>query len=219
MEIIKVNQQTLSDYLISTNRIFTESELKYFASIQTKTNGHNINLYISLSTNIIVIKDDITKLNVEIIVNPANTNGLGCFQIDHKCLDNIIHRRAGPQLRDECRRVLNGESLETPKCIITNAYNLPCKYVIHVAGPNYYETNTLNYELLLKCYDNAIELSEKMQLHEIAFPCISTGLFGYPSDETSKIVINHLKKYKGNLRIILVCYDTENYNSYIKMSF
>lgn len=110
----------------------------------------------------ITLKDDITLINVDAIVNPANKNGLGCFQKNHKCLDNIIHRNARPRLRDECRKILKGHLLDTPTCMITGGYKLPCKNIIHVAGPNFYEDGILNFPLLIKCYDNAIEMAIRL---------------------------------------------------------
>ena len=79
-----------------------------------------------------IIKADITLLDVDVIINPANADGIGCFKIDHKCLDNIIHQKAGPRLRQECMNILNGSKLETGQPLITKSYGLPCSNVCHV---------------------------------------------------------------------------------------
>jgi len=204
----------LQNYLIQSNEIMSESELSYYEKLLPDITPVNIDLPHCIN----IVKCDITTLNVSAIVNPANTGGLGCFQPSHKCLDNIIHRRAGPRLRDECRKILQtlGTQLETPKCIITHGYKLPCKYVIHVAGPDASQSNVLDFPMLLKCYDSCIKMAQDHNLPEIAFPCISTGLFGYPEKQTAQIVLQHLIKglENHNIKIILVCYTDVSFNSY-----
>jgi len=199
-----MNIEELHDHVISINTPFSEEQLNELDKYYNKIIGHIIH-----GT---VIKDDITHICVDAIVNPANIQGLGCFQKDHKCLDNIIHRRAGPRLRDECRKILKGNLLSTPSVMVTNAYNLPCKCIMHVAGPDFNADGILKYDLLLKCYKNCIDLAIKLNLKTIAFPCISTGMFGYPIEQTARMVLANVKS--TDIKIIFVCYDDKNYMAY-----
>lgn len=152
------------------------------------------------------MRGDITELDVECIVNPANSQGLGCFQIDHKCLDNIIHAKAGPRLREHCQFTLKGNRINTSECIITKGYNLPCKFVIHTVGP--INTGQLSFPSLANCYTNCLNLANKLDIKSIAFPCISTGVFGYPqlpSAQTAvKAVQKWIKKNPDQMAVIFV---------------
>lgn len=142
-------------------------------------------------TKISLIKGDITKLKVECIVNASNESGLGC-SIPNHCIDSAIHFAAGPLLLEECKK-LGGVPTGIAK--ITNAYNLPCKYIIHVTGPQKTKENSFDFNLLSQCYWNCMELAQKNKIHEIAFCCISTGLFGYPKKESALIAVNTVKKW------------------------
>lgn len=142
-------------------------------------------------TKISLIKGDITKLKVECIINASNESGLGC-SIPNHCIDSAIHFAAGPLLFEECKK-LGG--IPTGIAKITNAYNLPCKYIIHVTGPQKTQFNELNFNLLSQCYWNCMDLASKNKIHEIAFCCISTGLFGYPKKESAHIAVNTIKKW------------------------
>ncbi len=121
-----------------------------------------------------VVKADITTLQIEAIVNASNESGLGCHIPGH-CIDNAIHMEAGPALKDECRK-LNG--MPTGVAKITQAYNLPCKYVIHVTGPRASEGKALEFDVLAQCYASCLDRAFEKQIKTIAFCCISTGQFG-----------------------------------------
>lgn len=142
-------------------------------------------------TKLTLFKGDITKLKVEAIVNASNESGLGCFILNH-CIDSAIHHAAGPLLLEECKK-LGG--IPTGIAKITNAYNLPCKYIIHVTGPKYDKNLPLDFKLLSNCYWNCMDLARKHNIHEIAFCCISTGLFGYPKKESATTAIETVKRY------------------------
>lgn len=163
---------------------------------------------------IIVKKGDITLLDVDIIVNAANKTLLGGGGVDGQ-----IHRKAGKQLLEECRKL---HGCETGDAKMTEAYNLPCKKIIHTVGPVYRDGNHNEEELLSNCYKKSIELAEKYRLDNnleevtIAFPCISTGVYGYPQNDAANIVIQTLQKldYKC-VNVILECYMDKDYDIYM----
>lgn len=165
---------------------------------------------------------DITRIIVDVIVNPANSAGIGCFKIGHKCLDNVIHQKAGPRLREECTNILNKSSLETSHIIVTKGYNLPSKYVFHTVGP-IWKNNMTHEKKKIKmmqprnCYVNCITRAERMHLNSIAIPCISTGVFSMPKELSAKIAIKTVLEWKGNVKIILCTYTDEDYKIYINI--
>ena len=141
---------------------------------------------------------DITRLEVDAIVNAANSQMLGCFVPMHTCIDNCIHTFAGIELRQECYQKMKelrgrfGENYEQPTGIpmLTDAYNLPAKKVIHVVGPivEYGLTPEIEGELA-KCYRNVLDLCLANNLRSVAFCCISTGVFGFPNKPASRIAV------------------------------
>lgn len=134
---------------------------------------------------------DITRLQVDAIVNAANSRGLGCWHPLHNCIDNAIHSAAGLQLRQECNRILQGDTLATGGAIITPAYNLPAKWVIHTVGPiieNGVPT-TGQEEQLAGCYRSCLYLAREHDCRSIAFCCISTGEFHFPNRRAAEIAV------------------------------
>lgn len=141
-------------------------------------------------------RGDITKLSVDSIVNAANSIGLGCFLVGHTCIDNIIHSRAGPKLREECQMILEGRKINTGDLIITAGHNLPSRYVFHVVGPIYDQRRGIQNGVdLTKCYLNCLNTLKNKKLKSIAFCCISTGVFGYPKDEACAIAISTVTRW------------------------
>ena len=159
--------------------------------------------------NIKIIVGDITTLEVDAIVNAANKTLLGGGGVD-----GSIHKAAGKGLLEECR-TLGG--CETGQSKMTNAYNLPCKKVIHTVGPVWYGGNHNERELLASCYDTAMKLAEDNHLRSIAFSCISTGVYGFPKAEAAQIAIQVLTRHieEGfDGEVILCCFTDEDAQYY-----
>lgn len=148
-----------------------------------------------------LLQGDITELQVDAIVNAANTSLLGGSGVD-----GAIHRAAGPELLAECRR-LGG--CPTGQAKMTKGYNLPAKYVIHTVGPVYHGKEQ-DAELLASCYRNSLGLVSENNLGSIAFPAISTGVYGYPLEEATPIAIEttlqELGKYLAIKRVVFAVF-------------
>lgn len=141
---------------------------------------------------------DITTIKVDAIVNAANSALLGCFIPCHGCIDNAIHSASGIQLRLECNEIIKKQGFEEPtgSSKITNAYNLPCRYVIHTVGPIVRGLVTEDdCKKLSSCYLSCIKTAEKHELESIAFCCISTGEFHFPNEKAAQIAISTVQNY------------------------
>ncbi|MBP1650232.1 MAG: hypothetical protein H6Q26_389 [Bacteroidetes bacterium] len=142
----------------------------------------------------ILWQGDITTLQVDAIVNAANSQLLGCFHPFHKCIDNAIHSAAGPRLREACHQLMlrQGHTEPTGQAKITPGFFLPAKYVIHTVGPivAHLTPTPLQEEQLASCYKSCLEVAHaKGDIQSIAFCCISTGVFGYPPALAAKVAI------------------------------
>jgi O-acetyl-ADP-ribose deacetylase (regulator of RNase III) len=156
---------------------------------------------------------DITKLKVDAIVNAANTSLLGGGGVD-----GSIHRVAGLRLLSECK-ILNGCSTGNAK--LTMAYSLPAKYVIHTVGPIWQGGFQNEDSYLANCYHNSMKIAETNNISTIAFPCISTGAYGFPSDRAAKIAIktvqDFLESHHSIQVVIFVCFRKEDYDTYLRL--
>lgn len=166
-----------------------------------------------LKNRIEIIQGNITRLNVDAIVNAANNSLLGGGGVD-----GAIHRAAGPKLLEECR-TLHGCATGSAK--LTKGYNLPASCVIHTVGPVWRGGKNDEDQLLADCYRNCLQLAQESNIHSIAFPSISTGAYGFPAARASRIAIteirNHCLQNQIPERIVIVCFDAYAYQLYLEL--
>ena len=153
-----------------------------------------------LEPGIYVWQGDITTLRCDAIVNAANSGMTGCYYPCHGCIDNAIHTYAGIQLRLACDAMMKAQGHEEPtgEAKLTDAYNLPCKYVLHTVGPIITGSLTKKDEdLLASCYRSCLTLAEEHDLKSVAFCCISTGEFHFPNQRAAEIAVETVRRFRA----------------------
>lgn len=161
-------------------------------------------------TSLETLQGDITKLDVDAIVNAANASLMGGGGVD-----GAIHRAAGPELVRECMG-LGG--CETGQAKITKGYNLKARHVIHTVGPVWHGGSANEPGLLRSCYENSLRLAAQSRLQSIAFPCISTGVYCFPADEAATIAVATVREFTASptslCRVIFCCFSAEDKERY-----
>ncbi|SFE23750.1 O-acetyl-ADP-ribose deacetylase (regulator of RNase III), contains Macro domain [Paenibacillus algorifonticola] len=169
---------------------------------------------------------DITRLGADAIVNAANKYMLGCFQPYHACIDNAIHTTAGPKLREDCNIIMSiqGEPEATGGAKITRGYNLPARFVLHTVGPIVSKGTELIEQQradLAACYRCCLELANEIdEIRTVAFCSISTGVFGFPKPEASKIAVQTVNEWLNTHthhfeKIIFNVFSDDDYTEYL----
>jgi O-acetyl-ADP-ribose deacetylase (regulator of RNase III) len=157
---------------------------------------------------------DITKLQVDAIVNAANSSLMGGGGVD-----GAIHRAGGKQILEECIQIVNRQGgCKTGEAVITTGGNLPAKYVIHTVGPVWNGGKHNEEQLLANCYNNSLKIAANNGVKSIAFPNISTGVYRFPKEQAAAIAVKtvdtFLQSDQGIEEVIFICFDYENYGLY-----
>ena len=165
---------------------------------------------------ILLYQGDITKLDTAAIVNAANSSLLGGGGVD-----GAIHRAGGPEVLEACRRLRAGhygKGLATGEAVITTGGRLPARQIIHTVGPVWNGGHKHEPELLANCYRNSLRLAAQNNLDSLAFPGISTGIYGYPKAEAATIAVREVRRFLAEnevpATVVFVAFDAENYRLY-----
>jgi O-acetyl-ADP-ribose deacetylase (regulator of RNase III) len=163
-------------------------------------------------TRITVVRGDIARLDADAIVNAANASLLGGGGVD-----GAIHRAAGPELLAECRTI---GGCPTGQARMTAGYRLPARHVIHTVGPVYHDGDRGEPEALRSCYRESLRLAERAGLQTVAFPCISTGVYGYPKAEACGIAVAEVSAWMAAhglpAQVVFCCFDAEDARLYTR---
>ncbi len=159
------------------------------------------------------LQADITQLPVDAIVNAANSSLMGGGGVD-----GAIHRAGGPAILEDCRRIVaKQDGCKTGEAVITTAGRLPAKFVIHTVGPVWNGGHKQEAEKLANCYRNALQLAVENDCKTVAFPCISTGVYGYPIAAAAEVAVGTVKAFLSENeeleRVVMVCFDEANFRA------
>lgn len=161
-----------------------------------------------------LVQGDITKIKADAIVNAANTSLMGGGGVD-----GAIHRAGGPEILEDCRKIVARQGgCKTGQAVITTGGKLPAKYVIHTVGPVYNSGKSGEEVLLHSAYLNSLKLAAENDVHAIAFPNISTGIYHFPKDKAAAIAVKTVQDFLADNdvieKVIFVCFDDENFGLY-----
>ncbi len=206
----------------SVSKEFLQVQNLFLTDWNNKRSITSIEALKAVQPQLYLWQGDITSLSVDAIVNAANSEMLGCCEPNHQCIDNLIHTRAGVQLRLACYEIIKeqGRKEAVGKAKITKAYNLPSNYVIHTVGPfiDKRGVTPIKEQLLASSYTKVLALADKFELETIAFCCISTGEFNFPNQRAAEIAIREVKKYltktDSKLQVIFNVFKDEDLEIY-----
>jgi O-acetyl-ADP-ribose deacetylase (regulator of RNase III) len=203
---------------------FTKMQNQYLQLAITKKGITYIKNLIPIKKDIYVWRGDITTLSTDAVVNAANSGMLGCFHPCHGCIDNAIHTFAGIQLRERCYQIMDKQCHAEPvgQAKITQAFNLPSKYIIHTVGPVSNGNPTADEcKQLASCYISCLAQAEKYNCKSIAFCCISTGEFHFPNVAAAQTAIKTINDYKiktnSNIKVLYNVYTKIDEQIYLKL--
>ena len=167
-----------------------------------------------MTERITVIRDDITRMKVDAIVNAANSSLMGGGGVD-----GAIHRAGGLAILQECREIIARQgSCKTGEAVITTAGDLPARFVIHTVGPIWHGGNNDEARLLESCYHKSLKLAVENDIKSIAFPNISTGVYGFPKKQAANIAVHTVLSFMSTNelmeKVVFVCFDDENLHLY-----
>ncbi|HET6560170.1 MAG TPA: O-acetyl-ADP-ribose deacetylase [Prolixibacteraceae bacterium] len=172
-----------------------------------------------VTEKIFLVQGDITKMEVDAVVNAANSSLMGGGGVD-----GAIHRAGGPAILEECRQIVARQGrCASGQAVITTAGNLSARYVIHTVGPVWNGGQNREEELLRNAYENSLKLAVEKGVETIAFPNISTGIYSFPKDKAARIAVETVTTFltKDNQikKVYFVCFDEENYTLYQQLLF
>lgn len=192
-----------------------------YLSSQTRARGIVEAEALDYRGDIALWRGDITRLKADAIVNACNSALLGCFQPLHGCIDNVVHSSAGVQVRLDCASMMRGGRERNGSVRVTKGYNLSCRYIFHTVGPMPAGKVTERDESDLKnCYVSCLNKANELNLRQVAFCCISTGVYGYPKEDACALAVRTVKAWKGQnsgtLKIIFDVFSEEDERIYAK---
>lgn len=206
---------------MTVSRAFLEIQDAYLSEVRGQKGFTDAADLTFIQERLCLWQGDITTLKVGAIVNAANAALLGCFIPCHGCIDNAIHSAAGLQLRQVCHEIMQAQGHEEPTggAKLTEAYNLPCSYVLHTVGPIVNGPLTgKDCELLASCYRSCLELAAEKQIRSIAFCCISTGEYHFPQQRAAEIAMGTVQKNLPHLpgigRVVFNVFKETDYEIY-----
>lgn len=193
-----------------------------YLSSQTRARGIVEAEALDYRGDIALWRGDITRLKADAIVNACNSALLGCFQPLHGCIDNVVHSSAGVQVRLDCASMMRGGRERNGSVRVTKGYNLPCRYIFHTVGPMPAAGKVTERDErdLKNCYVSCLNKANELNLRQVAFCCISTGVYGYPKEDACALAVRTVKAWKGQnsgtLKIIFDVFSEEDERIYAK---
>lgn len=204
---------------VKADERYLQAEDEYLTSLTENKGITDMADLKPIEDGIFLWQGDITTLRCGAIVNAANSGMTGCWQPCHSCIDNCIHTFAGVRLRYECGQIMEQQGHEEPtgRAKITQAYNLPCDYVIHTVGPIVQGRLTDKHcRLLESSYQSCLELAVQNGIDSIAFCCISTGVFGFPQREAAEIAVRTVREFRKShaIKVVFNVFKEDDYVIY-----